>query len=90
MNKLGWALFGLVVLYFIFLIRQDIIGNLELQAEKNRLAASLKKEEQQAQLLTNRLAALKSDSYIEQLARTKLGYVKKGETAYKVIVGGEK
>ena len=30
MKRFGWLLFVLMVIYFIFLIRQDIIDNLEL------------------------------------------------------------
>lgn len=90
MQRAGWFIFILVIVYFIFLIRQDIINNLGLKEEQARLAAGWQKEERQNKLLTDRIAALKSDNCVEQLARTRLGYIKKGETAYKVIVGGEK
>lgn len=90
MKRAGFFLFLAIVLYFIFLIRQDIIDNLELKAEKSRLESDLRQEERKAKMLEQRVKVLQQDVYLEQLARTKLGLIKKGETAYKVIVGGEK
>jgi cell division protein FtsB len=90
MNRAGWMIFFLVIVYFIFLIRQDIINNRGLKEEESRLVTNLRKEELQQKLLVNRLQALKNNSCLEELARTKLGFIKKGETAYKVILGGEK
>ncbi|MBU0671436.1 MAG: septum formation initiator family protein [Candidatus Margulisbacteria bacterium] len=85
MKKFGVLLFVLLILYFIFLIRQDIIDSLELKREKHRAATSIQQAEVQAKSLANRLKALQNDSYVESLARTRLGLIKKGETAYKVI-----
>jgi len=84
-NKLGWAVFFLLVAYFIFLIRQDIIDYLELKKEKETASVTLCKEETAAVELKDRLGRLKGDDLIEELARTRLGLIKKGETAYKVI-----
>ena len=85
MNRFGWIAFGLAALYFIFLIRQDIIDNLELRREIR--AVSQKNEQAQAEQdeLSRRLARLKGDDLIEELARTRLGLIKKGEVAFKVI-----
>lgn len=89
MKRLGFILFILVVLYFIFLIRQDIINNVELKRDAARLTASNISEQKLTEEMQQKLKALRTNSYIEQLARTRLGLIKKGETAYKVI-GGEK
>ncbi|MFC1510993.1 septum formation initiator family protein [Candidatus Margulisiibacteriota bacterium] len=89
MKRLGLILFILVVVYFIFLIRQDIIDNLELKSDVRRLTKSIAQEKQSTEQMQKKLKQLQSNSYIEKLARTRLGLVKKGETAYKVI-GGEK
>ena len=86
MKRLGFLLFSLIVIYFIFLIRQDIIDNLELKREEQRIRKNLELEEGLSGELENRLKKLKSNNYIEELARTRLGMIKKGETAYKVIV----
>jgi cell division protein FtsB len=85
MKSAGWLMFIAAVVYFIFLIRQDIIDNRELKKEI-ALAGRAVEEERTAALRTNdRLARLKSDDMIEEAARTQLGLVKKGETAYKVV-----
>jgi len=85
MNRIGIAILILLVFYFIFLIRQDIIDNLDLQKEVWRSEIKIKDEAKSAQRLQGRLTSLKRNEYIEALARTKLGLVKKGEKAYKVI-----
>lgn len=85
MKRLGWALFVLIIIYFIFFIRQDIIDNLELKRDVLKAAKSLAREEELAEKLKQGLKLAEDKNYIEQLARTKLGLVKSGETAYKVI-----
>lgn len=87
MNRLGIIVVILLVLYFIFLIRQDIIDNLDLQKEVWHSELKLKEGAWLANILHNRLALLRSDEQIEMLARTRLGLIKKGEKAYKVIFG---
>lgn len=86
MKRFGYILLALIILYFIFLIRQDIIDNLELKREERMGIKNMQQEENLAQELRIRLKALKSNNYIEKLARTRLGLIKKGETAYKVII----
>ena len=78
-----------MVIYFIFMIRQDIISNLELKKEAERATAGVVREEQQIKEYQDRLKGMQRSEYVELLARGRLGLVKKGETAYKVI-GGEK
>lgn len=85
MKRFGWLLFVLMVIYFIFLIRQDIIDNLELKKDRAAIQKSVETNKDSALGLNDRLARLKSDELIEELARTKLGLIKKGETAYKVV-----
>ncbi|MDD5593760.1 MAG: septum formation initiator family protein [Candidatus Margulisbacteria bacterium] len=85
MKRFGWLLFVLMVIYFIFLIRQDIIDNLELKKDRAAIQKSVETNKDSALGLNDRLARLKSDDLIEELARTKLGLIKKGETAYKVV-----
>ncbi|MFA6548775.1 MAG: septum formation initiator family protein [Candidatus Margulisiibacteriota bacterium] len=87
-KKFGWIVFILMVLYFIFLIRQDIISNLELKKEAERAAAGIQREEKRIKEYQGRLKGMQRADYVELLARSRLGLIKKGETAYKVI-GGE-
>jgi cell division protein FtsB len=85
MKKIGFILFVLIITYFIFLIHQDIIDNLELKREQERVIESTQQEEKLAGQFKKRLKDLRRKDYIEELARTRLGLIKKGETAYKVI-----
>lgn len=90
MKKIGFILFILIIIYFIFLIRQDIIGNLDLKQQARSITVELKREKIRAKNLQDKLKALNRNSYIESLARTRLGMIKKGETPYKVIEQGVK
>ena len=85
MKRLGWLIFALLVLYFIFLIRQDIIDYFDLKREENHILKNLKKEEIINQRLQKGLQKAQSDKQFENLARTRLLMIMKGETAYKVI-----
>lgn len=78
-------MFFIAVVYFIFLIRQDIIDYLDLKQEKERVVQKVEQEEKATLELKDRLGKLKGDDLIEELARTRLGLIKKGETAFKVI-----
>jgi len=85
MKRLGWLVFALLVIYFIFLIRQDIIGYFDLRKEEQAILKNLKKEEVINQALQKGIKKVQSDNQLEKLARTRLLMIKKGETAYKVI-----
>jgi cell division protein FtsB len=86
MKRLGTLLFALIIIYFIFLIRQDIINNLELKGAEKQTQINIGLEEKMAAQLLERSKDLKNNNYIEEVARTKLGLVKEGEAAYKVIL----
>ena len=86
MKRFGWALFILLVIYFIFLIRQDIMDYFNLKKDEQRSAKKLVREESNQRVLISDLKEANTDRHIEKLARTKLGLIKKGENAYKVLV----
>ena len=86
MGRAAFVLFILIISYFIFLIRQDIIDNLELKREEQRATLGIEREARLEQGLRERSKKLDTDKQIEALARTKLGMIKKGEKAYKVII----
>ena len=75
----------MLVIYFIFLIRQDIIDYLGLKKEEQRISKKSSQEEKTNSGLKDRINRLKKEDLIEELARTRLGLIKKDETAYKVI-----
>ena len=75
MKRFGWLLFVLLIIYFIFLIRQDIIDHLDLKRDRAKMLTALETEKTSTSLLNRRLSELKSDDMIEELARTKLGQI---------------
>jgi len=85
MKRIGWIIFFMLVIYFIFLIRQDIIDYLELKKEEQGISKKFNQEERTNWGLKDRLNRLKKEDLVEELARTRLGLIKKDETAYKVI-----
>lgn len=76
----------LAVVYFMVLIRNDTVQNNELKDEKAMTARSLAEENAKQSALKKELRSLGKDSQIEMLAREKLGVVRQGEKAYKVII----
>ena len=85
MKRLSFLLFIALVLYFIFLIRQDIIDNISLGREVHAAAETINEQKELSLILQARLEDLKKNRYVEELARTRLGFIKQGEKAYKVI-----
>jgi len=81
MRKIGFILFILLIIYFIFLIRQDIMDLRDLKSDQVRLKKNIVKEKQ----LTKQLKTRFKLGNLEEFARTRLGMVKKGETAYKIV-----
>jgi cell division protein FtsB len=73
-------------LYFVLLIRDDLIKNSELKKEKDNLVAGVRSEVLRKEELKASLKDLNSKQYIGRVAREKLGYVEQGERAYKVII----
>ncbi|MBU0630257.1 MAG: septum formation initiator family protein [Candidatus Margulisbacteria bacterium] len=86
MKRLGSIAAILAIIYFIFLIRQDIINYRELSGAKDAAGKRVTLEEVRYQGLNERLARLNTSDLTEEIARTKLGLIKKGETAYKVML----
>lgn len=85
MKKIPWLvfLFFALVLYFIFFIRKDIIDYLDQRREAARVAGKAETAQQLSRDLKEKLD--QGGDRIEELARTRLGLVKKGEIAYKVF-----
>jgi len=81
----GLILFALAVIYFIFLIRSDYLGFLNLQREKSNLILALNRESEVLESTKKELAQLEGGELTEELARTKLGLVRKSEKAYKIV-----
>jgi len=61
------------------------MNNLELKQQIQRVTIDIEQGNERDHYLTDRLNRLQGDRLIEELARTRLGFVKKAEKAYKVI-----
>ena len=78
-------LFILIILYFIFLIRQDIINFKGLNDELAMVLKNLSLEQVNKIELEKAQLLLSQPEQIEALARTRLMLIKKGEVAFKVF-----
>jgi cell division protein FtsB len=76
----------LALVYFVVLIRNDLVRNTRLSGEKTAISKNLDIERSKYAALKNKLRMLNKNSYIEMLAREKLGFVERGEDPYKVII----
>ena len=85
-STLGIIAFVVFLVYFIFLIRKDIIDNRGLNKECQKLSQKLEEEGGRGDRLRSRLKRIKNGDLVEELARTRLEMIKKGEVAYKVIL----
>lgn len=61
------------------------MDNLELKQQVRWVMDNIQRGSAREQYLSDRLRRLQSDRLIEELARTRLGFIKKTEKAYKVI-----
>ena len=84
-DRAGLVAFILAVIYFLFIIRSDMVQNHQLKEEKSALERSFSEEQTRYDLLKGKMARSSSSYFIEMTAREKLGLVTKGESAYKVI-----
>ena len=78
-------LIGFLLIYFLFLIKNDIQKLRSLDQEKQSITKQTFEQGKLKKSLYKKLELLKKDSYIKLLAREKLGLVEKGEKAYKVV-----
>jgi len=75
----------LLFLYFIFLIREDIIRLAEVKDRSKQINKLLQNEKERTIYLDGQIQKLKDSSFVEYLARYKLGLVKKGEILFKPV-----
>ncbi|MFH1709760.1 MAG: septum formation initiator family protein [bacterium] len=75
-----------MLVYFVVLIRNDLVRDDILNKEKAAITKNLDVQAAKQAALKNELKMLNRNSHIEMLAREKLGIVQHGEKAYKVII----
>ncbi len=82
-----WPIVFVVALAgFALSIRNDLVQNARLNSEKEAMKKNIKEEISRQAVLKNKLKIMNRSSYIELMAREKLGFVERGEVPYKVIV----
>jgi cell division protein FtsB len=86
---MGWALGGVAALFvlaiaFVFLSRAFALH--QMYAELDRLKIEKMRAEQRRQTLHDLLARRQDARLLEELARTRYGYVKKGEKKFKIKI----
>ncbi|MFA5928883.1 MAG: septum formation initiator family protein [Candidatus Margulisiibacteriota bacterium] len=77
-------------LYIIVIAGQTINRTRQVMAEQKAMALQLKAEEKKSVRLTRTVGIMRSDTYLENLARQKLGMVKSGEVVYKIVSSEKK
>jgi cell division protein FtsB len=85
-ERFWYFVFFLAFIYFVVLIRNDLVRNTRLNDEKGAITKNLGEEASRRAGLQNELKMLNQNSYIEMLARERLGVVRSGENPYKVII----
>ena len=76
---------ALIVVYFLFTFAGNAIKGHQLNMQENALNAEIRAQQEKYQQLQALEQYLKSDEYIEQVAREQLGLVRPGETAIVAI-----
>ena len=72
---------ALIAVYFLFTFAGNAIKGRQLNLQEGALNAEIRVQQEKYQQLQALEQYLKSDEYIEQVAREQLGLVKPGETA---------
>ena len=75
----------LIVAYFIMLLRADWVVFSFLAQKKSKLEGDIASATGKKEKLKKEISVLDDPQYIELIAREKLGLIKPGETAYKVV-----
>jgi cell division protein FtsB len=83
--RIVFAFAALFVVYFLGTFAFNTIRGQQLSAQEDRLQADITDLQDRYDRLVALEQYLKSDEYIEEVAREQLGYVKKGEVGFIAI-----
>jgi|GEM_PF-6539752 len=86
-SKIKWDLviFTVLVLALLLTVKSDLDQNAFQQNEEKKLSGGIRQEKERQKALLKKLDDLGGSAGAELIARERLGLVKSGETAYKVI-----
>lgn len=85
MIRYDFLLMLFMVLLFLAVARSDIIKYDSLKNTEEKISKGIVLETKKQRTLMSKMAQLDNNAYIETISRQKLGLIKNGETAYKVL-----
>lgn len=78
--KLNRIVFFIIIIYGLYMFFMQTADMTKIRAQINSYGHELQKLKEKNQELNDEVKMSKSDTYIEKLAREKLGLIKEGET----------
>ncbi|WP_293770851.1 septum formation initiator family protein [uncultured Corynebacterium sp.] len=81
----GYGVLAVVAIFFLLTVSVPLNNYYSGRAEIARLQASIEAKKAEKERLLAEIDKYKSESYIEQQARRRLGVVEPGETAYRIL-----
>jgi len=84
-SKIFWVVILLLIFYVVFLFSDKYVRTLQLKEDIKRLELELEESKLKNSSLLEEVEALKSDKFVEKIAREKLGLTKPDEILIKGI-----
>jgi len=84
-SKIIWALILVLIFYIVFLFSDKYAKTLQLKEDIKRLESDIKELKLKNKNLLEEVESLKTDKYIEKIAREELGLTKPDEILIKGI-----
>jgi len=84
-SKIVWAIILLLIFYVVFLFSDKYARTLQLKEDIKRLESELEELKLKNNNLSQEVKLLKSDKYVEKIAREELGLTKPDEILIKGI-----
>jgi len=84
-SKIIWAIILLLILYIVFLFSDKYARTLQLKEDIKRLESEIEELKMKNNNLSEEVESLKSDKYVEKIAREELGLTKPDEILIKGI-----
>ena len=84
-SKIIWALILILIFYIVFLFSDKYAKTIQVKEDIKRLESDIKELKQKNNNLSKEVESLKTDKYIEEVAREELGLTKPDEILIKGI-----
>jgi len=84
-SKIIWVIILLLILYIVFLFSDKYARTLQLKEDIKRLESEIEELKMKNNNLSEEVESLKSDKYVEKIAREELGLTKPDEILIKGI-----